>query len=401
MARLILSFLGPFRVTLDGNPAAAFESNKVRALLAYLAVESDRPHARDSLAGLLWPDYPDRSALANLRSALANLRGAIGDRDAEPPYLLITRSDVQFNVASDHVLDTAVLQGAAARSIEELEAIADIYQGDFLDGFSLADSPPFEAWLLLRREQFGQQAREVHSRLAAHYASLADYDRAISHARRQLQFEAWDEVAHRQLMRCLALSGRRSLALAHYELCCRTLEDELGVLPAQETTALYEQIRDETLEPTALLVGTAPPPEPPAPGAPPFQGLSYFDEQDSERFFGREEVTAELAAQVQACLDGDDGRFRVVTVTGASGSGKSSTVRAGLVPALRRISHPGTGDCVRYHPHPDPHCLPAGVAGHRPDQPVPICYVNYIVDRRPGGRSPDAAPGRAPAGRRG
>jgi len=43
MARLTLSFLGPFRVTLEGQPVAAFESDKVRVLLAYLAVESGRP----------------------------------------------------------------------------------------------------------------------------------------------------------------------------------------------------------------------------------------------------------------------------------------------------------------------------------------------------------------------
>ncbi|NIP85332.1 MAG: hypothetical protein GTO03_07140, partial [Planctomycetales bacterium] len=83
------------------------ESTKVRALLAYLAVEADRPHRRDVLAGLLWPDWPDRDALSNLRYALYNLRQVIGDRTAEPPFLLITRNTLQFNTASDHWLDVA------------------------------------------------------------------------------------------------------------------------------------------------------------------------------------------------------------------------------------------------------------------------------------------------------
>ena len=48
MARLKLIFLGPFQATLDGRPILGFESNKVRALLAYLAVEWSRPHARDA-----------------------------------------------------------------------------------------------------------------------------------------------------------------------------------------------------------------------------------------------------------------------------------------------------------------------------------------------------------------
>jgi DNA-binding SARP family transcriptional activator len=90
MAHLSLSLLGLFQAELDGQQVTGFESNKVRALLAYLATEADRPHARQALAGLLWPDYTDRSALNNLRSALANLRHAIGDQQTKPPFLIIS-----------------------------------------------------------------------------------------------------------------------------------------------------------------------------------------------------------------------------------------------------------------------------------------------------------------------
>ena len=109
LVQLALTLFDGFAVTLDGEPAVSFDSNKVRALLAYLAVESGRAHRRESLAALLWPGYPDRSARTNLRNALANLRTAIGDREAEPPFLLITRETLQFNRASDHWLDVAVL----------------------------------------------------------------------------------------------------------------------------------------------------------------------------------------------------------------------------------------------------------------------------------------------------
>lgn len=115
MARLSLSFLGPFQARLDGRLVAGFESNKVRALLAYLAVESARPHARELVAALLWPDHHNHSALNSLRSALANLRGVIGDRYADPPFLLITRDTVQFNPAADYHLDVAALGGGGGR----------------------------------------------------------------------------------------------------------------------------------------------------------------------------------------------------------------------------------------------------------------------------------------------
>ena len=104
MAHLSLSLLGSFQVTLAGEPVTSFESDKVRALLAYLAVEADRPHRRDSLVGLLWPDWPDRAARNNLRHALANLRKAICDRDATPPFLLISRETSSSTVPATSVL---------------------------------------------------------------------------------------------------------------------------------------------------------------------------------------------------------------------------------------------------------------------------------------------------------
>ena len=67
MAQLTLSLLGPLQVALGDRQVKGFKSNKVRALLAYLAVEADRPHRRETLAGLLWPEWPDRDALGNLR----------------------------------------------------------------------------------------------------------------------------------------------------------------------------------------------------------------------------------------------------------------------------------------------------------------------------------------------
>src|SRR4051812_8985913 len=105
MAGLSLALLGPLQVTLQGAPITAFESDKVRALLAYLAIEADRPHRRDALAGLLWPDRPERAAHLNLNQVLANLRGAIGDRTATPSFLSITRDTIQLNRASAYDLD--------------------------------------------------------------------------------------------------------------------------------------------------------------------------------------------------------------------------------------------------------------------------------------------------------
>ncbi len=71
MADLNLSYFGRFHASLDGQPIESFRTIKVQALLIYLtteaAFEGPKPHQRDTLVGLLWPDLPNRSARINLR----------------------------------------------------------------------------------------------------------------------------------------------------------------------------------------------------------------------------------------------------------------------------------------------------------------------------------------------
>ena len=76
-----------------------------------------------------------------------------------------------------------------------------------------------------------------------------------------------------------------------------------------------------------------PEPADPAPGDPPYLGLNYFTADDAHLFFGRNALTTELVAQLNSY---NQSETRFLAVIGASGSGKSSLVRAGLVPALAR-----------------------------------------------------------------
>ncbi len=85
-----------------------------------------------------------------------------------------------------------------------------------------------------------------------------------------------------------------------------------------------------------LAVAQAQQPAPVAGDGPesPYVGLAAFQPEDAERFFGRENLTDELVSRVRA------GRF--LAVFGASGSGKSSLLRAGLLPRIRTGGEPGT-----------------------------------------------------------
>jgi DNA-binding SARP family transcriptional activator len=94
---LSVSLLGSFHVEQAGHPVTGFRTAKVRALLAYLVVESQRAWPRAILADLLWPNLPEKDAQSNLRNAISNLRKVIGDPRRDPPYLLVFQDTLQLN----------------------------------------------------------------------------------------------------------------------------------------------------------------------------------------------------------------------------------------------------------------------------------------------------------------
>jgi predicted ATPase/DNA-binding SARP family transcriptional activator len=317
VARLELRLLGPFEAALAGKNITGFETVKARALAAYLVTEMGRPHYRASLAGLLWPDWPQPSAMRNLRYALAVLRKAIGDHQADPPFLLISRETLQFNQESDAWVDLAAFEqevnpaqakhAANPAAHPALQAAVGLYRGPFLEGFSLNDSPAFEEWVLSKREYLNRLALQGLHSLAEQAEATGDYAQGLVYARRQLELEPWLEEAHQQVMRLLAQGGQRSAALVQYEACQQLLMKELGVQPSAETTRLYEAIRDGELgkarQENVLL-------------ALDFQLRPRHNlPARLTSFVGRESEKAEIAGMLASA--------RLVTLTGPGGSGKS------------------------------------------------------------------------------
>ncbi len=253
MTPLRIFLLGSFWAALGDEQTLQFRSNKDRALLAYLVVEADRPHSRDSLAALLWPETTDSNARSNLRFTLSSLRRSIGDKDIDPPYLVITSDSIQFNLASAawvdvHQLKRGLIQGQLFDA-SRAEAALQYFRGPFLAGFALAGCSEFEDWLFVQREQINRQVMEVLGRLVSYYEYRHDYGRALEFGWRQVELEPWDEVAQRQLMRLLVFNGQRAEALAHSETLRNILREELDVEPEPETVHLIERIRREMLRP--------------------------------------------------------------------------------------------------------------------------------------------------------
>ena len=248
---LILQLFGGLTITLGGAPLPASIYGKGRALLAYLAVTA-RPYTREALADLLWGEMPEADARTNLRQVLATLQKVLGG------YLLVTRQTVSFKGDSPYACDVQaflaqVTGGSAASNASDLtglRAAVALYTGDFLEGFFVRDAPTFEEWMAGQRERLRQLMLHALHTLVLDAIAHGDYAGGIDYVTRLLQLDSWREDAHRQLMLLLAQSGQPAAAVRQYATCRRILQDELGVEPAEETTALYEQIRAGTLPPT-------------------------------------------------------------------------------------------------------------------------------------------------------
>jgi predicted ATPase len=239
--------LGRLAVYLDGQPLTSLGSRKAEALLVYLTWAKE-PVGRDSLVSLLWPDHPQKKALASLSTAVSTLRKHLS------PHFLTTRQTVALNPESDWWLDAAELQDHLGRWQEQpspeaatdLEAALDLYQGEFLAGFHVRDSHGFEEWALMTGETLRDEVRQVLLELVDSYLVDGRYQRGIDQARRLISLDPYHEASHHLLMQLLARSGQRNAAMVQYETCRQTLSDELGVEPAPETIALYERIRAGT-----------------------------------------------------------------------------------------------------------------------------------------------------------
>jgi DNA-binding SARP family transcriptional activator/tetratricopeptide (TPR) repeat protein len=308
--------LGTFDARLDGVPLEQFRSAKVRALLAYLAVEAGRAHRREALATLLWGEYPEASAQQSLSQALTNLRNLLAPLTtpgaSSEPLLSITGQSVQFQLdlqrlwvdvhAFDSLLATSDPQRSSA--LEEIdlansleEAVA-LYQGPFLAGLSLPDSRQFEEWLVLHREQRHQAMMLALERLGRRHLAEGRTELVQHYARRQLALEPWSESAYQAMMLALGLEGQRGAALQQYEACLRVLAEEFGIEPSVETKTLARQIRDGV--PSQVVRGSGPPPVP---------------------FVARERELARLDQSLRTALAGQG---RVILVTGEAGTGKTT-----------------------------------------------------------------------------
>ncbi len=236
-SRSVLSILllGPPVLTLDGQPLNALR-RKNRALLFVLAQRAT-PLSRDEALAFLWPDHPRPAAQRILRTMLSELRRQLG------PALLAEADSLALSPETQ--VDARRFEAgitAPGPSLAALMATLELYRGDFLQGYSLADPPAFDDWVAAQREHFHGLAIRGLAALAQLHEQQRGYAAALEALNRGLALDPLREDLQRAALRLHYRLGDRAAAIRRYEALRRQLDEELGVPPSPETRALYDAL---------------------------------------------------------------------------------------------------------------------------------------------------------------
>lgn len=259
---LSIRLLGEVQLMRDEQALNGKLYNKVIALLAYLIAESDRSHTREHLAALFWPALSPDVARGNLRQALYYLRQAFR---TDAAFLLPSNRDtVRFMHGVSHCrvdlkiftepapvclqCTTKSLSTPCESCLNHLEMRFQSYQGEFLAGLSLSDTPDFDIWLDTQRLGLRGQAFALAEQLSNAHGLQGNPEAAQAYALRCIELEPWNEAGHRQHMRLLAHKGQHGSAQIFYDAYRNKLERDLNVEPEDSTQALFESIYRNELQ---------------------------------------------------------------------------------------------------------------------------------------------------------
>jgi WD40 repeat protein/DNA-binding SARP family transcriptional activator len=328
--RLEFSILGPLTVRFDGAPVSA-GGPKQRALLAMLLLSANRVVSRERLIAELFAEQSVNSADHALRNHVSRLRKVLSPSASDEPrlvarppgYLLrVEPGELDFEAFEQLSADgrEALAGGNAAAAAAAFRAAEALWHGRPLADLEFERLASIEAERLEElRLATVEERLDAELALGRHLAAVPELEALVADYPYRERFRA-------QLMLALYRCGRQAESLDFYRQTRKLLNDELGLEPAVELQQLERAI---LVQDPALGVAAEPAGAPTAAVTPdlcPFKGLAPFGVADAPFFFGRERLVDELLPRLQ--------ESPVLLIGGPSGIGKSSLVRAGLLPRL-------------------------------------------------------------------
>ena len=254
MNQLRIKLFGKLSVHFCEKLLSGCDSLKVKELLAFLLLNRDRPHSRETLASLLWGDSCTtqqsrkylRNALWRLHSAIDVETGLNGTR-----LLVIDNGWIELRSTQALWLDVDVFESAynevlgiserelVDEHVRRLDEAISVYTGPLLSDWH-------QEWCTVERQRMQHLFLVMVEKVSGYYESKGRYEVSLSYAQRILRSDRAHERAHMRIMRLLNEMGDRTSALRQYQWCVGALKEELDAGPAPSTVRLYDQIRNSS-----------------------------------------------------------------------------------------------------------------------------------------------------------
>ncbi|MFF3558428.1 BTAD domain-containing putative transcriptional regulator [Streptomyces sp. NPDC002574] len=292
--------LGTTQAHRDDGTAVPLAGNRLRALLAALALRPGRVRTTEALIDEVWEGEPPADATGALQALVARLRRAIGHEavgSVDGGYRLDAVPDAVDLFRFERLVEDggrALSDGDAAKAADALDGALGLWRGPVL-----ADLPD-RASVASRYDALRLDARRL--RITAEVA-LGRAEQVLPEIAELAAAHPLNEPVQALRLRALRGAGRAADALVGYEDVRRELADRLGTDPGPELRALHAE----------LLMPATPTPVPAAASVPrPRQGNARAR---LTSFVGREADLSALASDLSAA--------RLVTITGPGGTGKT------------------------------------------------------------------------------
>ncbi|MGH3088620.1 MAG: BTAD domain-containing putative transcriptional regulator, partial [Rubrobacteraceae bacterium] len=236
--------LGGARVEAGGEAVEASDWRYAKVAELFFYLISHPPRTRERIGLDLWPDASPSQLRNGLHNAMYRLRQALGP----PNRIHFTSGRYTFDHTTPFTFDVRDFEEKIRRAREcaeddpetaatLLEEGAELYRGDFLEGFSGGE------WVLFRQ----QELREIHiegmlllGRLHSERGKNSEAARAY---RRAIARDPYSSEAHIGLIRAYSRIGERGRAFRHYKDLEGTFHRDLGAKPPPEVATLIERLR--------------------------------------------------------------------------------------------------------------------------------------------------------------
>jgi DNA-binding SARP family transcriptional activator len=239
-----VELLGGFRVERIGVARpVVWQRRTAKTLTKLLAAHPRHSLHREEILELLWPRVPAKSALNRFGQALHAARRAFEPEllpRESSAYLQLTES--VLSLKTEHVVIDAdhfqqLAESALGRGNEEAyESALAAYRGELLP------EDRYHDWCAERRAFLAELRIRLLVELADALEERGAQAAAADRLREVLRYDPTREDVHRRLIVLYAEMGTRDQAVRQFQMCREALQRELGLLPAESTLALYEEI---------------------------------------------------------------------------------------------------------------------------------------------------------------